>query len=69
MITIQDLHSYKKLSDKGLVPAFTCPVDILHENVVPWMENDEPCFWCIYCDSKIHLGTNKQEYIKELLGR
>ena len=69
MITIKDLHRYKKLSDKGLVPSIVCPVDVLHTDVVPWTENDEVCLWCIYCDSKITLGMNKQIVIKELLGQ
>jgi len=69
MITIQHLHAYKKLSEKGIVPALVCPVDVLHTEVVPWMDEENPCLWCMYCDAKIHLGINKQKYIMELLGQ
>lgn len=70
MITIQELHAYKKLADKGIVPSFVCPVDVYHEEIFPWIdENDEPCLWCVFCNSKVHLGENKENYIRELLGQ
>jgi flavoprotein len=68
MITIKELHSYIKLSSKGLVPKLVCPVDYLHENMTPWMdEDDKTCLWCIFCNSKVYLGSEKEKYIKELL--
>ena len=43
MITIQELHKYKKLSDSGLAPSLVCPIDYLHTDMVPWIEDDEVC--------------------------
>ena len=70
MITIQELHAYKKLSDAGVVPSFVCPADTLHDEIFPWIdEDDKVCLWCVYCNSKVYLGSDREEYIKELLGR
>lgn len=70
MITIQELHAYKKLSDTGLVPSLVCPIDILHTEIFPWIdEGEKVCLWCIFCNSKVYLGADREEYIKELLGR
>lgn len=70
MITIQELHAYKKLSDNGIVPTLVCPVDVLHTEIFPWIDEDNSvCLWCIFCNSKVYLGDNKENYIKELLGR
>jgi len=70
MITIQELHAYKKLSNTGLVPSLVCPIDILHTEIFPWIDEDEKvCLWCIFCNSKVYLGTEREEYIKELLGQ
>jgi len=68
MITIQELHAYKKLSDIGIVPKLVCPIDVEHKEIFPWIdENDQVCLWCIFCNSKVYLGENKEEYIKMLL--
>lgn len=68
MITIQELHAYKKLSDAGVVPSLSCPIDSIHTEVLPWIdENEEICLWCIFCNSKVYLGENKENYIKSLL--
>jgi hypothetical protein len=70
MITIQQLHAYKKLSNAGIIPALTCPIDINHEEIFPWVdENDEIYLWCIFCNSKVHLGIERQKYIMGLLGQ
>jgi hypothetical protein len=70
MITIQELHRYKKLSDNGIVPVLVCPVDVLHTEIFPWIdEEDNVCLWCIFCNSKVYLGDNRENYIKELLGQ
>jgi len=70
MITIQELHAYKKLSDTGLVPSLVCPVDTLHTEIFPWVdEEDNVCLWCIFCNSKVYLGSDKEGYIKGLLGQ
>jgi hypothetical protein len=68
MITIQELHAYKNLSDKGLVPKLVCPVDVLHEEIFPWQDEDENVMlWCIFCNAKVHLGSERINYIKTLL--
>ena len=67
MITIQELHRYKKMADKGLVPSLVCPVDVLHEEVLPWVEDEEVCLWCIYCNSKVFLGSEREDFIKSML--
>ena len=70
MITIQELHAYKNLAEKNLVPALVCPVDVFHTEIFPWIdEEDKVCLWCIFCNSKVYLGENREIYIKELLGR
>ena len=68
MITLKHLHAYKKLSDKGLIPAFVCPMDSLHEEIFPWEDEDgKVCLWCIYCNSKVYLGEEREKFIMELL--
>jgi hypothetical protein len=68
MITIQELHAYKNLSDKGLVPKLICPIDVLHEDILPWQDKDDNVMlWCIFCNSKVHLGSERISYIKMLL--
>jgi hypothetical protein len=70
MITIQELHAYKKLSELGLVPSLVCPVDVFHTEVFPWIdEEDKICLWCIFCNAKVYLGEFKEDYIKGLLHR
>ena len=68
MITIQELHAYKNLSDKGILPKLVCPVDSYHDEIFPWIdEEDQVCLWCIFCNAKVYLGDNKEEYIRGLL--
>lgn len=68
MITIQELHAYKNLANKGFLPQLVCPIDEYHQDILPWVdENDQVCLWCIFCNSKVYLGSNIENYIKELL--
>lgn len=68
MITIQQLHLYKNLSEKGLVPGLFCPIDELHGIILPWVDDeDKVCLWCIFCNSKVYLGAEREKYIIELL--
>lgn len=70
MITIQELHAYKNLSEQGLVPSLVCPIDVLHNEIFPWIDEDEKvCLWCVFCNSKVYLGDERENYIKELLGQ
>ena len=70
MITIQELHAYKNLSEQGLVPLLVCPIDVLHDEIFPWIDEDEKvCLWCVFCNSKVYLGDERENYIKGLLGR
>jgi hypothetical protein len=55
------------MADKGLVPSLVCPVDTLHQEVLPWIENDEVCLWCIYCNSKVFLGSEREDFIKSMI--
>jgi hypothetical protein len=68
MITIKQLHAYKKLSDIGIVPKLVCPIDINHEEIFPWVDEEEKvCLWCIFCNSKVYLGLDKEKFLIELL--
>ncbi len=68
MITIQELHAYKSLSDKGILPKLICPIDDYHTEIFPWVDEDGTvCLWCIFCNTKVYLGQNREDYIKELL--
>ena len=70
MITIQELHTYYRLSQLGLVPSLPCPITELDGDMVPWVdENDNACFWCLACDAKSYLGIDQIEMIKSLLHR
>ena len=70
MITIQELHAYKKLSEYGVVPSLVCPVDVLHTEIFPWVDEEgKICLWCIFCNAKVYLGESKENYIKGLLHR
>jgi hypothetical protein len=68
MITIQELHFYNKLSEKGLAPPLPCPINILDGNMIPWVDDEEvPCFWCLSCDTKSYLGIDQINFIKSTL--
>jgi hypothetical protein len=67
MITIKELHKYKKMADAGFAPALVCPVDSLHTDMVPWTEDDKVCLWCIYCNSKVFLGEDRENFIKSII--
>lgn len=68
MITIQEIHKYYRLSSKGIVPAFVCPINYDDGEMIPWQgEDDIPCFWCISCNSKLYLGYDQITEIKNLL--
>lgn len=68
MITIQQLHLYKNLSEKGMLPKLVCPIDELHEDILPWVDEDEKvCLWCVFCNSKVYLGAEREKFIIELL--
>lgn len=70
MITIQQLHAYKKMSDAGVVPKLICPIDVNHEEIFPWIDEEDNIYlWCIFCNSKVHLGSERENFIIELLGR
>ena len=70
MITIQELHAYHKLALIGVAPEFICPLDSDHGHMTPWIsDNDDLCFWCLGCDTVVHLGLNQMEKIKSLLHR
>ncbi len=54
----------------GLVPSLVCPIDVLHNEIFPWTdEEDKVCLWCIYCNSKVYLGSEREDYIRSLLGQ
>ena len=68
MITMQELHAYNKMVLLDILPGILCPLNELDGYMVPWAdENNEPCMWCLACDTKSYLGLNQIEKIKLLL--
>lgn len=68
MITIQELHAYKKLSDVKSVPAFKCPLNNDHLDMTPWFtESEEAVFKCFSCNTILHLGNDSIKKIKFLV--
>ena len=70
MITIQELHRYQRMVDLDILPPIVCRVNELDGTMVPWLdEKEEPCFWCMACDSKYYPGLNQVQLIRSLLGQ
>jgi hypothetical protein len=70
MITIQELHAYQKLSSIKAAPAFKCPYDQTHLDMIPWfLESEEAVFKCLACNTILHLGNNSIKNIKFLIRR
>ena len=68
MVTIQQLHSYHKLALSGFVPQIICRLDDIHGQMTPWVDEEEqPCFWCVFCNSKLYLSNKDEMSIKTLL--
>ncbi len=68
MITIQELHAYQKLSAVKAAPAFKCPQDDTHLDMIPWFtESEEAVFKCLACNTILHLGNNSVKNIKFLI--
>ena len=65
---MQELHAYNKMAQLGLAPEFACPVDDLHGEIVPWLDDEDNIYlWCIYCNAKVFLGSEKEEHIKRFI--
>jgi len=68
MITIQELHQYYRMSQVGVVPKITCPMNDADGEMIPWVDAKErACMWCLSCNLKLYLGINKIEKIRSLL--
>ena len=70
MITIQELHAYQKLSNVKSVPAFKCPLNNDHLDMIPWFtESEEAVFKCLSCNTVLHLGNDSVKKIKFLVSK
>jgi hypothetical protein len=67
MITIQEAHTYLKISNLGLSKKLKCSNDYDHPDLVSWLdENEDVVFICLACSFKIRPGINMVKYIKSV---
>jgi hypothetical protein len=67
MMTIQELHAYQKLVEMNCAIPVICITDQDHGKMIPWVNEERPCFMCLACDTKIYPGLKMAESIRETL--
>lgn len=67
MITIQELHAYQKFVDLNSAIPVICVSDPDHGKMIPWVNEERPCFLCLACDTKVYPGLKMSEAIKEVI--
>jgi hypothetical protein len=71
MLSIQEVHSYNKLSEKGIVNPINCPFNeegVSTHITIPYLKkNDELSFTCLTCDTVFTPGLKTIEIIKKSL--
>ena len=66
MVTIQEVHSYLKLAELGLVTPVTCEKDYTHpELVCSFNDQEEIEFYCLVCSFKIRPGEKRLSEMKQ----
>jgi hypothetical protein len=71
MLSIQEVHSYIKLSKTGIVPPINCPFNedgVATHIVSPYLnKKDMLVFSCFTCDTVFYPGLKTEESIKKSL--
>lgn len=67
MITIQEIHAYQKLVDLNAAIPVICVSNADHGKMIPWVNEDRPCFLCLACDSKIYPGLKMAEAMRKTI--
>jgi hypothetical protein len=71
MLSMQEVHSYNKLSEKGIVNSINCPFNedgVSTHILIPFLkENEELYFTCVTCDTIFTPGLKTIETIKKSL--
>jgi len=63
MLSIQEVHFYNDLAEKGIVKKITCPFNET-DIIVTKFKDDKVYFDCITCDSIFYPGINVIDNIK-----
>lgn len=64
-LTIQEVHAYLKLVELGVTKPILCPLDNDHMPMVSQYDekSEMPYFYCLACETKLHLGQNLIKFI------
>jgi len=65
MITIQEIHAYQNLVESGDVKPVICISNKDHGKMIPWINEDKPCFKCLACETKVYPSIKITEAIKK----
>jgi hypothetical protein len=65
LLTIREINTYNKLSEKGLVQKITCPFDVSDIIIARVDSLDNPFFYCLTCSSSFFVGLNTENKIKK----
>jgi hypothetical protein len=68
LISIQEVHFYNQLAEKGIVKKITCPFNE-DDIVITKFDNDKVYFNCITCNSTFYPGINVIENIKTSINK
>ena len=63
LISIQEVHFYNQLAEKGIVKKITCPFNE-DDIIITKFDDEKVYFHCITCNSTFYPGINVIENIK-----
>jgi hypothetical protein len=73
MLSIQEVHFYNILVEKGLVNPMNCPFNedsVSNHIIIPNLnENDSLFFTCLTCVTNFELGLNTEQIIKNSINK
>jgi hypothetical protein len=73
MLSIQEVHFYNILVEKGLVNPMNCPFNeegVSTHILLPYLnKNDMLFFNCLTCEANFELGLNTEELIKKAIDK
>lgn len=71
MLSIQEVHSYNILVEKGFAEPMNCPFNeegIANHIILSELnKSEELVFRCLTCDASFQLGLNTEDIIKRLI--
>lgn len=67
-LSIREFHTYQVLADQGIVPHFKCPVNEIHTDLLPDIDDSGNLYlYCLACNSKLRLGANSVKMIRRYI--